>query len=53
MKLYSTAEIAKLLGVSARRIRAIATRLQVGTVYGHARVYTEAELAYILSQRKK
>lgn len=45
MTLYTTSQIAALLGISRERIRQLAQLRGVGQMYGHARLFTERDLA--------
>ena len=44
MAYYSTMEVASRIGISPRRVRAIAIDHAIGRIIGHSRIFTEAEI---------
>ena len=52
MNLYTTSQVAVMLGVSRERVRQLAQLRGVGAIYGHARMFTERDLARLRVKRQ-
>lgn len=52
-KIYTTPQVAEILGVSPSRVRHIASSFGMGQMLGPIRVWTEEEVEFLRSRPKK
>ena len=50
---YSTAEVAKELGINVSRVRVLASQLRIGRKVGRAWVFTEEDLQALQTRRDR